>query len=384
MSHCIGIDARKAQDFGIGTYIRHLVDGLGKLDTANQYLLFVGPQAREAFADVPPNFRLVAEAAPVYSARELIALSWKLWRLRVDLYHATHYVLPTWVPGKAIVTIHDLIHLLYPEFLPSPLAYFYAQRMIRHSLDRGDAVLAISERTKRDLMEFFDVRGDKIEVVPLGVSGRFAVPVPEPQRRALLERLGIRRPYVLFVGNPKPHKNLDTVLRAWARACHTGTVDAELVCVGDRGPGDFKLRQIAEQAGIADRLRLVGHVADEELPAIYQGASVFLFPTLHEGFGLPVVEAMAAGVPVVTSNRSALREVAEGAAQLVDPLDVEAIAAAVLRCLREEEHRERLIRLGRQRAETYTWQRTAARTLAIYREQLGERREPFAEAEPAP
>lgn len=366
MAHCIGIDARKAHDFGIGTYIRNLVESLARVDEENRYVLFVGPDSSRSFTGLPDRFRTVLEPAPVYSARELIALSWRLWRQRVDLYHSTHYVLPAWVPCKAVVTIHDIIHLLYPEFLPSPLAFLYAQRMIRRGLSRGDAIIAVSKSTKADLMEYFDVSGEKIDVVYQGVSDEFRQRLPEDQLADIKRSLGLDKKYILFVGNPKPHKNLDNVVRAFARALQLQEFDAELVCIGNRENSDFKIRQRAQQLGIADRLRLLGHVADEVLPAVYQGATLFLFPTLYEGFGLPVIEAMASGVPVITSSNSALKEVAEGYAHLVDPLDVDEIASAIAHCMRDRDHRDSLARLGSRRAEDFRWTRTAEQTLRIY------------------
>jgi len=366
LAHCIGIDARKAHDFGIGTYIRNLVESLARVDEENRYVLFVGPDSSRSFTGLPDRFRTVLEPAPVYSARELIALSWRLWRQRVDLYHSTHYVLPAWVPCKAVVTIHDIIHLLYPEFLPSPLAFLYAQRMIRRGLSRGDAIIAVSKSTKADLMEYFDVSGEKIDVVYQGVSDEFRQRLPEDQLADIKRSLGLDKKYILFVGNPKPHKNLDNVVRAFARALQLQEFDAELVCIGNRENSDFKIRQRAQQLGIADRLRLLGHVADEVLPAVYQGATLFLFPTLYEGFGLPVIEAMASGVPVITSSNSALKEVAEGYAHLVDPLDVDEIASAIAHCMRDRDHRDSLARLGSRRAEDFRWTRTAEQTLRIY------------------
>jgi glycosyltransferase involved in cell wall biosynthesis len=366
----IGIDARKIRDFGIGTYIRNLVRGLAQLDQENQYLLLVGPNGPEALAGLPENFQLVPERAKVYSVRELYSLSWRLWRLKLDLYHATHYVLPVVVPCKAVVTIHDIIHLLYPEFLPSRLALFYAQRMIRRSLSRSDRVIAVSQNTRSDLLRFFDADGHNIEVVYNGVDAVFHRRLPEEDLERWLRQLGIRRPYLLFVGNPKPHKNLDGVIQAYAKAQAIHGFDGDLVCVGGRPEADLRTRQRAEAAGIVDRLRLLGQVADEALPAIYQGATLFLYPTLYEGFGLPVVEAMAAGVPVITSNTSALREVGEGYAQLVNPLDVEALARAIAQCMADPNHRASLAELGKRRAREFSWERTARRTLAVYKSVL--------------
>lgn len=367
MPYTIGIDARKIQDFGIGTYIRNLVRALASLDTENRYVLLAKPGDREGLRDLPDNFRVVLENSPVYSIRELLALSWKLSRLNLDLYHSTHYVLPAVVQSPVVVTIHDIIHLLYPEFLPSNLAFLYAQRMIRRSLIRGDRIVAVSQNTKSDLMQHFDVDGRKIQVVYNGVEDAFRRKLPTEEKDRWLRSLGLEPPYLLFVGNPKPHKNLDTVVQAYARAREIAHFDAPLVCVGSRQGSEFKIRQRAAHLGIAGHVRLLGHVAQEALPAVYQGATLFLYPTLYEGFGLPVVEAMASGVPVITSNTSALKEVAEGYAHLVDPLDIDGMARAIAHVMGDPEHRNALAKLGARRAEDFRWERTARKTLEVYR-----------------
>ena len=374
MPYTIGIDARKLGEFGIGTHVRNLVEALARLDGENRYVLFVG---RERLEGLPENFHTVSERAPVYSLREFVALSWQLFRLRLDLYHATHYVLPAVLPCPTVVTIHDIIHLLYPEFLPGPLAFLYAQRMIRRALVRGTRILAVSQNTKTDLMDYFDVDGRKIHVVYNGVEERFRQRLSPEELQRWLRQLGLPSSYLLFVGNPKPHKNLENVLRAYARAQALRPFDADLVCVGSRDQAqDFKLRLLAEQLGVGGRLQLAGHVASEALPAVYQGSSLFLYPTLYEGFGLPVVEAMAAGVPVVTSNNSALREIAEGYAHLVDPLDVEDMAHAVVRCMSDAEYRESLAKLGLRRAADFRWERTAEKTREVYLAALREKAGP--------
>jgi glycosyltransferase involved in cell wall biosynthesis len=370
LAYNIAIDARKLSDFGIGTYVRNLVTALGELDQENQYVLFAGQRGSQDLLDLPDNFRVVVERSPSYSARELVALSWRLFRLRLDLYHSTHYVLPAVVPCRAVVTIHDIIHLLYPEFLPSALAFFYAQRMIRRSLSRGDRIIAVSQNTKTDLMDYFKVDGRKIRVVYSGVTDRFRQSLDAPEISAWLEEFGIDRPYLLFVGNPKPHKNLDNVVKAYAKALKIFDFDADLVCVGDREGMEFRIRQRAEQMGLGDRIRMVGHVPDEALPAIYQGATLFVFPTLYEGFGLPVIEAMASGLPVITSNTSALKEIAEGYGHLVNPLDVDEIANAIAQCMADDEHRQALVKLGLKRADDFQWSRTAEKTLEVYRAAL--------------
>ncbi|HEX2224082.1 MAG TPA: glycosyltransferase family 1 protein [Thermoanaerobaculia bacterium] len=366
MPYTIGIDARKIQDFGIGTYVRNLIGALAQIDRDNRYVLFVRPQDRDIVRQLPDNFHTVVEKSGVYSAREMVALSWRLFRLKLDLYHSTHYVLPAVVPCKVVVTIHDIIHLLYPEFLPSNFAFLYAQRMIRRSLTRGDQIITVSQNTRSDLMQYFEVDGRKIQAIYNGVEDVFRTRVSAEEQERWLRDLGIERPYLLFVGNPKPHKNLDTVVQAYARARNRAAFDAPLICVGNRDATVFKIRQRAEYLGIGDKVRLLGHVAQEALPALYQGATLFLYPTLYEGFGLPVVEAMASGVAVITSNTSALKEVAEGYAHLVDPLDIDGMAKAIAHCMTDAEHRNSLAKLGTRRADTFRWEQTARQTLEVY------------------
>ncbi len=368
MPYTIAIDARKARDFGIGTYVRNLIRELGEIDRENNYWVITGPDGREAFKRLPENFQVSIQRSPVYSVRELFTLSWQLARLKVDLYHATHYVLPLVLPCRTVVTIHDIIHLLYPEFLPNRLAFIYAERMIRHSLQRGDRIVAVSHNTRSDLMSYFQVDGRKIEVVHNGIEDVFRKVLPADELERWVRNLSLERPYLLFVGNPKPHKNLDNVVNAYARAVKRHDFPHKLVCVGDRGGLEFKIRQRASQLGIEDRILLLGHVAQEALPAIYQGAAGFLYPTLYEGFGLPVVEAMASRVPVITSNTSALKEIAAGYADLVNPLDVDGMADAIVRMVSDRDHRKSLRKLGQRRAEDFHWRHAAERLFEIYRQ----------------
>jgi glycosyltransferase involved in cell wall biosynthesis len=367
LPYTIGLDARKIQDLGIGPYIRNLMRHLARLDTENRYVLIAHPQDKEVFRDLPDNFRPSYESSPVYSVRELFALSWQLWRSKLDLYHSTHYVLPAWVGSPVVVTIHDIVHLLYPEFLPSRLAFLYAQQMIRRSLSRADRLIGVNQHTRSDLVKHFDVDNRKVEVIYNGVEDVFRKKLSPEELERWRRDLGLERSYVLFVGNTAPkRKNLDTVIQAYARAREIANFDAPLVCIGERSGSEFKSRQRAANLGVGDHVRLLGKVAPEALPALYQGATLFLYPTLYEGFGMPVVEAMASGVAVITSNTSALKEIAEGYAHLVDPLDVEGMAKAIAHCMSDADHRNSLAKLGLRRAEDFRWSQTARKTLEVY------------------
>ncbi len=373
----IGIDARKVRDFGIGVHVSNLIRGLARIEGgqeagANEYLLFVRPEDRGFAVDLPANFRCVVERSPVYSLREIGMMTWRISRSRLDLYHATHYVLPAVVPCPTVVTIHDIIHLLYPRFLPNRAASLYAQRMFRHSVARADRIIAVSGNTRSDVLHHFDIPAEKVQVVYNGVEDRFRKLLTAAELDARLDDVGVRQPYLLFVGNPKPHKNLDRVIEAYARARSRAGFNAPLVCVGARPGSDFKLQRRARQLGVGDHVQLIGHVPASTLPALYQGASLFLYPTLYEGFGLPVVEAMASGAPVITSNTSSLEEIARGYAELVNPLQVEEIATAIERCMEDRDHARKLADRAAGHADGFQWQTAAESTLDIYREVLRE------------
>jgi alpha-1,3-rhamnosyl/mannosyltransferase len=370
MSRRICIDARKLADFGIGTYIRNLLRSLAEIDRVNHYWVLVGRDGRSFVDRLGTNFHSFVESSTVYSVRELATVSWALRRLRPDVYHATHYVLPAYLPCPAVVTIHDIIHLLYPQFLKNRLALLYARVMIGRSLRLGRRIVTVSESTRDDLQDFFGVDGRAIRVVYNGVDDVFRRALAADELEAKLQGFRLRRPYLLFVGNPKPHKNVENLIRAYARALQLAPGDVTLACVGDRDGESARLRYLCRSLGVAERVAFLGHVADDDLPALYQGALAFLYPSLYEGFGLPVVEAMASGVPVITSSSSALREVAQGSADLVNPHDVEDIAKAIAHCVASPEHREELRAKGAARSADFDWRTTAERTLEIYREAM--------------
>ncbi|HVR29841.1 MAG TPA: glycosyltransferase family 1 protein [Thermoanaerobaculia bacterium] len=374
MSRRICIDGRKLNDFGIGTYIRNLLRALAEIDSDNHYWVLVGRQSRGFVDRLGGNFHALHESSSVYSVRELFTVSWALRRLRPDVYHATHYVLPAYLPCPAVVTIHDIIHLLYPQFLSSRLAPLYARVMIGRSLRLGRRIITVSANTRDDLQDFFGVEPGTLRVVYNGVDETFRRALTPAEIEAKLQGFRIGRPYLLFVGNPKPHKNLENLLRGYARALEITPSDTTLACVGDREGESARLRYLCRSLGVAERVAFLGHVPEDVLPALYQGALAFLYPSLYEGFGLPVVEAMASGVPVITSANSALREVAGGSADLVNPHDVEDIAKAIARCIASPAHRAALVERGTTRSADFDWRTTAERTLEVYREAMSEKK----------
>jgi glycosyltransferase involved in cell wall biosynthesis len=364
----IGIDARKLKDYGIGSYIRNLLEALGRLPESGAYLFRVYARRSDAQAlpELPDHFEVVHDDSPGYSVAELTRLPWRLLRDRLDLFHATHYVLPPLWRTRAVVTIHDIIHLLYPEFLPSRAAHVYARFMIRRALTRADRIVTVSYNTRRDLVDYFDIPAARIEVIYNGVSPRFNPAVPRGEKVRVAEKLGISFPYLLFLGGEKPHKNVQNVVRAFGKARREHALPHALVLAGPLPQNPGRLEALISALELSQAIRVPGVVDDADLPALYAGADAFLYPTLYEGFGLPVVEAMACGTPVLTSSNSALQEIAGGHALLVDPMDVDAIAGGIVLLATDASARAEYSELGRRRALDFSWDRTAAKTLAVY------------------
>jgi glycosyltransferase involved in cell wall biosynthesis len=366
----IGIDARKAADFGVGTYIRELVGALARAPGAGdfEFVLFVRP-GETAFDGLPANFSTAPEPAGGYSISELTTFPLRLRRAALDLFHATHYVLPPAAAPRAVVTIHDTLHLRFPEDLPSHAARVYAGFFLRRSLKRARRVIAVSQAARSDLVRLDSCAAGKIRVIEHGVSAGFRANLPPEEAARVREKLGLPQRYALAVGGDRPHKNIARLLTAWARLAREG-FDLPLVVAGPRRrPGD-PLTAEAQCLGLRDLVRFPGEVAREDMPGLYAGARLLVFPSLGEGYGLPVVEAMACGVPVVTSSVSALPEAAGGAARLVDPLDEGEIARAVEEVAKDGRLREELIGRGLARAAVLSWASAAQATLEVYREAL--------------
>jgi glycosyltransferase involved in cell wall biosynthesis len=367
----IAIDARKLHDFGIGTYIRNLVHELAALDPSSEYVLFARPGDLGEIAATGANVRGVGESAPPYSLAEQVRLPLAARRVRADLFHAPHYVLPPFVGGPTVVTIHDCIHLRFPQYLPGRAAWFYAHAMIRLAARKANRILTVSNASKRDILHYTGVRDDKVVVVHNGLDARFATPPDPDALERVRQRFDLSHPYVLYVGNIKPHKNLERLIEAFALARAGGPDDLRLVLIGDEISKYPTLRQSVHRHRLDKYVRYFGFQPAATLVAFYRLARAFVFPSLYEGFGLPPLEAMANLTPVVTSNLSSMPEVVGDAAVLVDPYDAQSIADGIGRAISDERLRQTLIERGRLRAQQFSWREAAARTLGVYREAIG-------------
>jgi glycosyltransferase involved in cell wall biosynthesis len=366
----IAIDARKLRDYGIGTYIRNLLRHLSRLDQTTEYVLLCRPEDGDLASTLGPNFRSVVERSPAYSVREQFRIPLDLRRERADLFHAPHYVLPPMTPCRSVVTIHDCIHLRFPQYLPSRIGYAYARASLWAATHRASRVLTVSEASKKDILAYFGIPEQKIDVIYNAIDERFNEPPAADHIERVKERYQLNDPFVLYAGNIKPHKNLERVIEAFHMFRRPGFEQVKLLIIGDEITKYATLRRAVHRLKLHKHVRFFGFVPDETLAALYRLAAVFVFPSLYEGFGLPPLEAMASGAPVITSNVSSLPEVVGDAALLVDPYDPEAIADAMRRVMSDDELRRQLKERGHIRARHFSWDRSVRRVHEIYQEIL--------------
>jgi glycosyltransferase involved in cell wall biosynthesis len=363
----VAIDTRKIHDFGIGTYIRNLLRQLARIDRDTEYVLLCREADLGIAAQLGPNFRSVREPSPNYSLREQIHVPWVLRRERPDVYHAPHYVLPPAVRCRSVVTIHDCIHLMFPQYLPNRAAYAYARTSMWAAARRSDRILTVSEASKRDILSLFNVKPEKIVVVYNAIDEHFSTTPSEEHVARVRERYQLDHKFVLYVGNIKPHKNLVRLIEAFSELRRTHD-DLKLLIIGDEISKLPALRRAVHRHKLHKYVRFLGYLKDDTLTVLYRLASVFVFPSLYEGFGLPPLEAMASGTPVVTSNVSSLPEVTGDAAVLVDPYDVDSIGNGIRRILDDPQLADALRIKGLKRAREFSWERSVEKTRRVYRE----------------
>ena len=366
----VGIDARLLGDFrsGIGRYTSYLVEELGALPGPEEYTLFL---------DGPPRGQVGNPRLTPYVIENRHRLLWsfhslplKLRRLQLDCFHSvTGYELPFVKRSAFVSTVHDLIPLRFPAL--TPWRYRMAFRLlIRRAIRVADRIIAVSESTRRDLIELLHAPVERIRVIHEAVDDRFRPLGNQEILAALRLRYSLPHRFLLFVGLLEPKKNLSGLLQAIACLRRAGRwpSDLRLVVVGDQGWAVGNLPQLVGVLGLEGIVRFLGYVPDSDLPSLYGAAEAFVFPSLYEGFGLPVVEAMACGTPVVASNRGSLPEVAGDAALLLEPDEPEGLAEGIYQVITDPALREEYRQRGLQRARAFSWRRAAEATLTVYHE----------------
>ncbi|MBI5877743.1 MAG: glycosyltransferase family 4 protein [Chloroflexi bacterium] len=370
MNRLFAFDARTVQDHfpGIARYGFNLVSAMLDLDTGQQFELLGPPPELNTRFDLSPwqskaNARVTTIPASLFSlAGQWRARQW-IARVKPRLYHSPYYLMPYWTPCPSIVTVHDLIPLLYPQYFTAMQRLIFGMAM-RLAVGRARWIIADSESTARDLRARLHARTDRVVVIHLGVDPVMQ-PAPAENIEALRAHYGLPEPYVLYVGSNKPHKNLLRLVEAYARIAERE--QTPLVVAGHWDAEHPEARERAEQLGLGQSVRWLGAIPADDLPALYSGATLFVFPSEYEGFGLPVLEAMACGAPVLCADSSSLPEVAGVAATLIDPRHIEGWSHAIERLLANAEQRAQMREAGLRRAARFAWSETARQTLAVYR-----------------
>lgn len=359
----IGLDIRKYFDLGIGTYIQNLLQRFREVDEENDYCLFVAPGDSDKI-DLGERFRKIISASKKYSLSELFALSRLANRERLDVFHAPHYTLPFGLSSQRIVTIHDIIHLRFPEYL-GMRQRLYARAMLASACRRADVVITDSHYSKNEIVAEMSVSAEKVKVIYLGVNERFRT-IEKTEREHFCRKYSIVGRYILYVGNFKPHKNLETLLKAFAQVRETTC--PLLVLVGDTLESYPNLEHVAGDSNLWNRLKVLGRIALDDLVRAYSFAEALVLPSLYEGFGLPPLEAMACGTPVIASNTTSIPEIVGDAAILYSPMEKDELAHQIERIVDDQEPRASMIQNGYERIKLFSWKQCAQLTLETYRQ----------------
>lgn len=370
----IAIDIRRIADFGVGTYIRNIIRALGRLDGANNYFLIGAPERVREIGALPGNFRALPFFADPRSVQGYIGFRRLLSRLHCDLVHIPHlFWFPRSLPCPYVMTVHDVLEHLSRGNRSGVgrSAHFYLTRRVLRGAAR---IFAVSNFTKKDIEKLFGIPGEKIEVVYNAIDDRFRRGHASPaDHQFIAERYQVNYPFLLYAGRISPHKNVVRIIEAFsalkAELAKEGEYEnLKLIIIGDDLSSHPDVRRTVIRSGVQHDVRFLGFVPIEVLSIFYDAAKVFVFPSLYEGFGLPPLEAMAHGTPVVTSNTSSLPEVVGKAAILVNPENIFDIMRALHRVLLDQGLRDKLKQRGYEQAQKFSWDAAAKRILQVYEE----------------
>lgn len=361
------------QEAGIGHYVRSLLDAMLAIDTTNEYILLTsGRPSQERPFPTAPNVRgrsllLPDRYANILWYRMRAILPPHLFSGKIDIYHGPDFVLPLLSKKiRKVVTVHDLAFLKHPEYAAPKLAA-YLSKVVPVSVAEADVVAAVSHDSARTLIEHYGTPPEKIVVIPNGLRPHFRRITDPILLGATMNKFGLKHPFVLGVGTLEPRKNHMGLIRAFAQAqSDKRNRPAMLALAGGGGWLYDETKQLVADLKLEKKVRFLGRVSDLELAILYSLADVFAFPSFFEGFGVPPIEAMACGAPVITSNTSSLPEVVGEAALTISPHEPAELAVAITRLIGDEKLREKLRQRGYERAQLYTWPKSAQKMLDVY------------------
>lgn len=362
----IGIDGRLVfyHKAGIGQYILRLTQALARIDQEDQFILFKSRKDRTLLVD-QPNFKIQKLWTPSHHRFERLAMSVELAPFALDVLHSPDFIPPAGARCPTVITVHDLAFLLYPRFLTRESARYYGQ--VDEAARTAAHIIAVSESTKRDTVRLLGVPEEKITVIYEAAHPLFTQVTNEEALARARSHYDLPEEFILFVSTIEPRKNIPTLLRAFRRLRDNYKSNATLVIAGHRGWLVEEVDAVIEELKLGNSVRCLGGVPNEELVFLYNAAKLFVLPSFYEGFGLPPLEAMACGTPVIVSDTSSLPEVVGDAGWLVHPEDVEGLTVAMYRILSDENLRREMRAKGLKRAATFSWDRAARQTIQVYR-----------------
>lgn len=372
----IAIDAHSvgAKLGGNESYAVNLIEALAQIDSVNEYTIYITTgEARDRFHKRWPNFHVRTTLPHTPLIRIPLTLSAELHKHPVDVLHV-QFTAPPICPCPIVVSIHDLSF----EHLPQTFKRRSRTQLkltVRHSARRAARIISLSEHTRADIIETYGISADRVRAIPLAAPAHFAPVQDNRELQRVRHTYGIDGEYILSVGSLQPRKNLARLVRAYASLRGSNSADKlpKLVLVGKRAWLYDETLRALDETGVKDEVVLTGYVPQTDLPALYSGTVCFVYPSYFEGFGLPPLEAMKCGAPVIVGNKTSLPEVVGKAALTVDPYDVGAIAGAIKQVLYDPLLRNELIAKGKKRADEFDWRDTARKTLAVYEEVTRER-----------
>jgi glycosyltransferase involved in cell wall biosynthesis len=366
MNAKVMIDARWLAG-GIGTYTKQLLAGICRSPDGFEVQAITRQRDAKLVAQWCPRLKVVN--MPTYSLGEQLAIPWAA--KGCDLLHIPHYNAPLLHRGPLLVSILDLIHITDPVYSRGLRSWVYARPMLNLVARKAAHIVTLSDYSKTQIVERLGVQAEKVTAIYCGVNGKFRCVDRKEAYAAVSDALGIQEPYLLFVGSLKPHKNIFTLLQAFALLRKRHDIRQRLLIVGDDAHWKSRLVKECSRLGIHDTTTFVPYVAQELLPKVYAGADLLVMPSTIEGFGLPVLEAMASGTPVVCSRAASLPEVAGDAALYFDPASAEELAEKIEKVLSSRDLQESLRAKGLERAKQFTWEKSTRKHVELYQRLLG-------------
>ncbi len=377
----IAIDIRRMYEFGLATYIRNVVRTLGRIDSKNEYYLVGAASRFDQLGDLPENFHFLPLQNPETTFANYLEMHKVINAHEVDLIHVPHtFWRPLITRAPYVITVHDLLDYMYRARTNNGMRRMMHSYLTRQVMHHAARIIAVSNFTKRDVARFFDVEPEKIDVIYNALDETFLRGHSTPAEQAMIRgRYQVDSPFLLYAGRISPHKNVARIIEAFSalkgELAKDGVYpDLKLLVIGDEVSKNPDIRRAVIRSGVQHDVRFLGYVSIDVLRIFFDMAKVFVFPSLYEGFGLPPLEAMAHGTPVVASNSSALPEVVGNAALMVNPENVFEISRALLRVLTDQALRERMKAAGLEQAQRFSWDGSVSRMLKLYEQVVAEHR----------